>query len=133
MSELLNFILDHEDAFKRFVIVLLQHIDADANSNNSKARLASLYSDFSHQAKSNPDGYAANISAWRQAISRALQAAKIPSSRVAGGSGSGYNTLVLETGEELLRALNTKTWGRPVALGSVIVGLRRFRSGSFVN
>jgi len=131
MSELLNFILDHEEAFKRFTAALLQGLDAEANTNNSKARLASLYSDFSYQAKSNPDGYAANVSAWRQAISRALQAGKIPSSRAAGGaSGSGYNTLLLETGEELSRALNTRTWGRPVALGNVIVSLSVSSAGS---
>jgi len=90
---------------------------------NSKARLASLYSDFSYQAKTNPEGYIANISAWRQALGRALRAGKVPSSGANSGSGrvAGNDTLVLETGEELSRALDTRTWGRPVALGSVIV------------
>ena len=42
---------------------------------------------------------------------------------------AGNDTLVLVTGEELSRALNTRTWGRPVALGSVIVSFKTHPSG----
>ena len=42
---------------------------------------------------------------------------------------AGNDTLVLETGEELSRALDTRTWGRPVALGSVIVSFNAPMSG----
>lgn len=42
---------------------------------------------------------------------------------------AGNDTLVLETGEELSRALNTRTWGRPVALGSMIVSFKTHPSG----
>jgi hypothetical protein len=42
---------------------------------------------------------------------------------------AGNDTLVLETSEELSRALNTRTWGRPVALSSVIVSFKTHSSG----
>ncbi|KAI9681027.1 MAG: hypothetical protein M1822_007101 [Bathelium mastoideum] len=96
MTELLQFILDHEAAFQ------------------STGRLASLYSDFRLQAVINPDGYSANISAWRKALTDAARAGVIPAQ--AGSRG----LLTIPTGEELIRALESKQWGRPLALGSVI-------------
>ncbi|KAI9705565.1 MAG: hypothetical protein M1836_006321 [Candelina mexicana] len=96
MSELLNFVLNHEEQFRR-------------------ARLASLYSDFRVQQTSNPDGYAANISAWQQALAHATRKGLIPSAGAASN-----DLLTLRTGEELLRALETKEWGRPLALGAVV-------------
>jgi hypothetical protein len=42
---------------------------------------------------------------------------------------AGNDTLVLETGEELSRSLNTRTWGRPVALGNVIVSSKTHSPG----
>ncbi|EON61088.1 hypothetical protein W97_00299 [Coniosporium apollinis CBS 100218] len=95
MSELLNFILDHEEAFRR-------------------ARLASLYSDFRYQQATNPDGYVANINAWRKALIDASRAGLLP------GQGASNDLLSIRTGEELARALETKQWGRPLALGAVI-------------
>ncbi|KAK4984640.1 hypothetical protein LTR50_006490 [Elasticomyces elasticus] len=100
MSELLDFLRTHEEAFR------------------SRARLASLYSDFRSQRAANPDGYAANTSAWLHALTSASRAGLVPSSRP-GGTGAG-NTLVLETGEALARALQTREWGRPLALGAVV-------------
>ncbi|KZF23232.1 Snf7 family protein [Xylona heveae TC161] len=95
MSELLNFILNHEEQFRR-------------------ARLASLYSDFRHQQTTNPDGYNANIVAWQTALANAARAGLIPA------PGAGSDHLTLRTGEDLLRELETKEWGRPLALGAVI-------------
>ncbi|KAI9781598.1 MAG: hypothetical protein M1839_005813 [Geoglossum umbratile] len=95
MSELLNFILNHEDQFRR-------------------ARLPSLYSDFRHQRTTNPDGYAVNISAWRTALGHAAREGLIPT------QGPRHDLLVLRFSEELRHALETKEWGQPLALGAVI-------------
>ncbi|KAK4920571.1 hypothetical protein LTR28_012875, partial [Elasticomyces elasticus] len=97
MSELLDFLRTHEEAFR------------------SRARLASLYSDFRSQRAANPDGYAANTSAWLHALASASRAGLVPSSRP-----GARNTLVLDTGETLARALQTREWGRPLALGAVV-------------
>ncbi|KAJ5900710.1 uncharacterized protein N7473_004780 [Penicillium subrubescens] len=112
MSDLLNYILNNEDAFRR-------------------NRLPSLYSDFTLQRKTNPDGYAVNIAAWEQALNRAAKRGYTSSRgvRVRSGSiGSPKNTdenkkktdhLILRTDESLLRDLELPEWGRPVALGAV--------------
>lgn len=84
--------------------------------NRHRARLPSLYSDFTLQRSSNPDGFVANVSAWENALRKAAQAGLIPA------PDNGHDTLSLRTGEELLQALTTKEWGRPLALGTVIVG-----------
>ncbi|OCK80152.1 hypothetical protein K432DRAFT_298294 [Lepidopterella palustris CBS 459.81] len=96
MSELLAFILDHEEAFR------------------SRGRLASLYSDFRLQLNTNPDGYNANVSAWKKALADATRAGVIPA------RGEENDLLSIRTGEELSRALASKEWGRPMALGAVI-------------
>ena len=56
-----------------------------------------------------------NCGAWIDFLSRAAWAGLIPA------SSRGHDTLTLKTGEDLLRALETKEWGRPLALGAVIV------------
>ncbi|KAI7223162.1 hypothetical protein KC333_g601 [Hortaea werneckii] len=98
MNELLEFLRTHEEAFR------------------SRARLASLYSDFRNQRQTNPDGYHANASAWMRALAAAANAGLIPSS----SASSQHDHFVLQTGEELARALQTQELGRPLALGSVI-------------
>jgi charged multivesicular body protein 7 len=92
-----------------------------------------LYSDFTLQKKTNPDGYAVNIAAWEQALNRAAKRGYTSSRgvRVRSGSlGSANNTtggrkktdhLILRTDESLLRDLELPEWGRPVALGAVFV------------
>ncbi|MCJ1288386.1 hypothetical protein MMC26_007742 [Xylographa opegraphella] len=92
MSELLSFLLQHEENFRRF-------------------RLASLYSDFRSQQAINPDGYKTNLSAWETGLAHAAQAGLIP---------GGKDILSLRTGESLLHALETKEWGTPLALTPVI-------------
>ncbi|KAJ5098093.1 hypothetical protein N7532_005094 [Penicillium argentinense] len=112
MSELLDYILRHEDAFRR-------------------NRLPSLYSDFALQKKTNPDGYAINVAAWEQALNRAAKRGYTSSRgvRVRSGSASSQNIgrpsrkktdhLILRTDESLLRDLELPELGRPVALGAV--------------
>ncbi|KAK7510977.1 Snf7-domain-containing protein [Phyllosticta citriasiana] len=96
MSRLLNYIQENEEAFK------------------SRGRLSSLYSDFRIQQATNPDGYQANLSAWRKALIDATRAGLIPSQTGAN------NLLTLGTGDQLLRELSTKEWGQPLALAAVI-------------
>ncbi|CAI7568648.1 unnamed protein product [Penicillium bialowiezense] len=114
MSDLLKYILDNEEAFRR-------------------NRLPSLYSDFTPQKKTNPDGYAVNVAAWEQALNRAAKRGYTSSRgvRVRSGSNvSGGTTpvkrkktdhLILRTDESLLRDLESSEWGRPAALGTVFV------------
>lgn len=83
--------------------------------------MPSLYSDFRVQRITNPDGYTANVSAWQMALAHAAQEGMIPS------RGSSNNLLILQTGQELLQALETKEWGQPLALGTVVVGNFRDR------
>ncbi|MCJ1277606.1 hypothetical protein MMC21_005420 [Puttea exsequens] len=95
MREPLPSILSQDDQFRR-------------------ARLPSLYSDFTTQRNSNPDGFAANTTAWISLLSKAANAGLL------GGSRDGPDTLSLETGQELLQRLQTKEWGRPLAIATVI-------------
>ncbi|KAK6600477.1 Snf7 family protein [Botrytis cinerea] len=89
MSELFNYLLDNEPQFRR-------------------ARLAALYSDFRQQQTLNPDGYQANIEAWQKALAKAARAGVMPS------QGSSPDLLILRADDELLRALDTNEWGRPL-------------------
>ncbi|KAJ9291272.1 hypothetical protein DTO021C3_1072 [Paecilomyces variotii] len=107
MSDLLTYILTHEDAFR-------------------KNRLPSLYSDFALQKSTNPDGYAVNVAAWEHALTNAARAGQLSSSRSTLGSGGGgerqrkkTDHIVLRADETLLRELESPEWGRPVALASV--------------
>ncbi|KAF7860422.1 hypothetical protein EAF04_008548 [Stromatinia cepivora] len=95
MSELFNYLLNNEPQFRR-------------------ARLAALYSDFHQQQTLNPDGYQANIEAWRKALANAARAGVMPS------QGSSPDLLILKADDELLRALDTNEWGRPLSLGAVV-------------
>lgn len=96
MSDLVEFLCQNEPSFR-------------------KARLPALYSDFLSQRASNPDGYAANVAAWRRALST------IARSGLANAGGSGNrNLLVLSTDESLIRALESRQYGRPLAIGVAV-------------
>ncbi|KAL4812772.1 Snf7-domain-containing protein [Aspergillus spinulosporus] len=105
MSDLLNYVLS-QDSFR-------------------KNRLPSLYSDFSIQKKTNPDGYQVNVAAWEQALTRAARNGYISSHTFSQNAGDGKvqrrkaNHLILHVSERLLRDLETPELGRPVALGAV--------------
>lgn len=113
-------------------------------SNRFRNRLPSLYSDFTLQKRTNPDGYAVNVAAWEQALNHAARRGYTSSRGVRVRSGSlslspssstakqntGNNDpslrkktdhLILRTDESLLRDLESSEWGRPVALGAVFV------------
>ncbi|KAI5840718.1 hypothetical protein DFP73DRAFT_574523 [Morchella snyderi] len=72
------------------------------------ARLPSLYSDFRHLRTNNPRGFTANTTTWTGALASAVRAGVLP------------DTLVLRTGEELVAALATREWGRPLGIGCVV-------------
>lgn len=76
----------------------------------NRPRLAALYSDFSSLQTTNPDGYAANIEAWRKGLAHASFAGVLPS----------RSLLTLSISADLLRSLESKQWGRPLALGTVV-------------
>jgi charged multivesicular body protein 7 len=90
-------------------------------------RLPSLYSDFAIQKNTNPDGYAVNVAAWEKALTHAARDGCIVSSGRFGGGLTGGNKkrdhLVLNVDDNLLRELESPEWGKPVALGSVLVCL----------
>ena len=81
------------------------------------SRLPSLYSDLTVQKTSNPEGYAANITAWTAALSRLL---------ISGHLGS---RLVLHADDSLLDNLASGKYGRP-SLGCVLD--EGVRSGKFI-
>jgi charged multivesicular body protein 7 len=94
-SELLEFILQHEEGFQ------------------SRNRLASLYADFRLQLSTNPEGYYANISVWKKALADAARAGKIPA------PGGTHDLLNIRTGEDIARALQHPRFGRPTCLSAV--------------
>ncbi|GIJ89346.1 hypothetical protein Asppvi_008284 [Aspergillus pseudoviridinutans] len=106
MSDLLNYILTQEDSFK-------------------KNRLPSLYSDFTLQKKTNPDGYAVNVAAWERALTRAARRGFVsasPSRESSSTTATAVQSdhLMLRTDDSLIRALEIPEYGRPVALGAVL-------------
>jgi len=86
----------------------------ERDENFRKARLPALYSDFRAQRTLNPDGFQANVSAWRQALARAAWEGRIASQV------SAPNIFVLNVDENLVRSLESKQFGRPLALGTVV-------------
>ncbi|EXJ84025.1 hypothetical protein A1O3_04692 [Capronia epimyces CBS 606.96] len=91
MSPLLDWLVEHEPAFR-------------------KTRLPSLYSDLAVQKSSNPEGYAANVTAWESALARAALAGQLPLEQ----------RLILQTSDDLLNALASPQYGRPSGLGCVL-------------
>ncbi|KAB8364855.1 hypothetical protein FH972_024716 [Carpinus fangiana] len=93
---------------------LLSWILSNETPFQSPNRLTSLYSDFTASRASNPDGYAANVAAWRTALQHAYRAG------VAAQSGdTSNNTFVIRTGPTLAAALEKHDIGSPGALGAV--------------
>ncbi|PHH83569.1 hypothetical protein CDD82_7130 [Ophiocordyceps australis] len=86
---------------------LVQH---DANFRRS--RLPALYSDFRSLETLNPDGFKANVAAWRDALF--MLASKGLLSR----HGSGY--FILQVDDSLPRLLENKQYGQPLALGTAL-------------
>lgn len=91
MSPLLDWLIEHEPSFR-------------------PTRLPSLYSDLSVQKTTNPEGYAANVTAWSSALTRAALAGQLPLEQ----------RLILQASDGLLDALASAQYGRPSGLGSVL-------------
>ena len=107
-SPLLKYLLTNEPSFRKSVTLLSPSYPA--NHKYYRARLAALYSDFSPLRALNPDGYSANITAWTQGLSHAARAGSLPSN----------DSLILSLDSLLYQELETKEWGRPLALGTVV-------------
>ncbi|KAL1879417.1 hypothetical protein VTK73DRAFT_6949 [Phialemonium thermophilum] len=97
MSKLLDYLVEHEPSFR-------------------KARLPALYSDFRSQRALNPDGYHANVAAWRRALAQIPRSGLAPPPR----SGTTPDLLVLDCDDRLLAALESKQYGRPLALSAAV-------------
>jgi charged multivesicular body protein 7 len=80
-----------------------------------RARLPALYSDFQSQRTLNPDGYEANVSAWRRALALIAKSGLAPAPKATSPS-----LLVLHCDQALLRALESKQYGQPLALAAVV-------------
>lgn len=76
--------------------------------------MPALYSDFRSQKSLNPDGFQANVAAWRGALSRAAWEGRLSSAAATS------DLLTVSVDDRLLRALESKQFGRPLALGTVI-------------
>lgn len=119
-TTLLDYLLHNEPSFRKYVpsIILsppLQSYRTHKVVLLRRARLPALYSDFRPQRTLNPDGYQANISAWRRALAAIARSGLAPASK----SSTQPNLLVLDCDERLVRALESKQFGRPLALGAV--------------
>ncbi|KAK8081211.1 Snf7 family protein [Apiospora hydei] len=91
MSELLDYLVQNEQDFR-------------------KARLPALYSDFTPLRTINPDGFTANLAAS-------------PPPSLAGHAPSRSpqrSHFILEIDDNLLRSLETKQYGQPLSLGTVL-------------
>lgn len=95
MGETAEFLVEHDPNFRR-------------------ARLPALYSDFRSQRALNPDGFQANTTAWAEGLSLATREGRIFS------SSSTPDLLILSVDDHLLRSLEYKHFGQPLALGSVV-------------
>ncbi|KAM3516664.1 hypothetical protein NHJ13051_009695 [Beauveria bassiana] len=94
MGELAEFLAQNDAAFR-------------------KARLPALYADFRPQRTLNPDGYSANVTAWRHALSLLARRGLL-------SQGTNTNILILNLEESLLRKLESRQFGQPLALGTVV-------------
>lgn len=88
---LLQYLLQHEPSFR-------------------DSRLPSLYSDLTNLRTTNPEGFAANAQAWTSALLRLAVAGNLPTEQ----------RLILCSSTDLLSALSSPRYGRPVGLGAVL-------------
>ncbi|CAK7275125.1 hypothetical protein SEPCBS119000_006520 [Sporothrix epigloea] len=93
----------------------------------NRSRLPALYSDFRGLKTTNPEGYAANIGAWRRGLASLVRSGMLPASASVPSSASktrsssaSTNFLILTTGQALLDAVQSDRYGRPLALDAVV-------------
>lgn len=75
-----------------------------------QSRLPSLYSDLSNLRITNPEGFAANSQAWTSALTLLALSGKLPTEQ----------RVILSCSDNLLVALSSPNYGRPVGLGAVL-------------
>jgi charged multivesicular body protein 7 len=83
-------------------------------SHQKRARLPALYADFGPQRHSNPDGYAANVRAWREAIEHAARQGSLRRN-------DDSHALVICVDSQLLADLEHRCYGQPLALDAVVL------------
>lgn len=109
MGELADYLTENDQNFRKY-----GNYTAPSHKNlvliRYRARLPALYSDFRPQRTLNPDGYRANVSAWRTALSNLTSKNLLSSSSL----------LVASIDNGLLRQLESKQFGQPLALGTVV-------------
>lgn len=115
MGDLLQFVLSQQDQFRRCAPRACAL--TFTTLTNGRARLPSLFSDFTTQRQTNPDGYAANVKTWEDVLCKAAGAGLVT------GQDGHIRRVSLEIGPHLLQKLESKEWGRPLALNAVIVGI----------
>ncbi|KJR87901.1 charged multivesicular body protein 7 [Sporothrix schenckii 1099-18] len=99
----------------------------------TRSRLPALYSDFRSLRTTNPEGYAANVAAWRRALGSLVRGGMLPATAAvlapskskgtpsaSTASTAARSFLVLAAGQPLLDALQSDRYGRPLALDAVI-------------
>ncbi|KAJ3473379.1 hypothetical protein NLG97_g10336 [Lecanicillium saksenae] len=94
MGELAEFLVQNDAAFR-------------------KSRLPALYADFRSQRTLNPDAYSVNVTAWRHALSLLASHGLL-------SHGANANILILNLDDYLLRGLESRGFGQPMALGTVV-------------
>jgi hypothetical protein len=97
-----------------------------ANANSSPNRVESLYDDLNRLKQFEPAGYRANVDTWRHAL---LAASKEGLVSTTPGNAT-KSRFVMSTGDQLLKALDTRQFGIPQSLGLVLV--RILWSGYFI-
>ncbi|KAK9235828.1 hypothetical protein V1525DRAFT_380770 [Lipomyces kononenkoae] len=95
-------------------------------------RLPSLFADFRRLKESNPDGYDANIAAWKKVLIQAVREGgprywkgSVTPVDGTGGDKTGYadggdDVLIIHSGKKLLDRLTSLEWGKPLGLSAVI-------------
>lgn len=114
MGDLAEYLTQHDANFRQYGSLSACHVENDTHWYSLRSRLPSLYSDFRPQRTLNPDGYRANVSAWRQALARLASNGHL--SQV----GANSSVFVLDLDSSLLRSLEDKRYGQPLALGTII-------------
>lgn len=95
-------------------------------STTSTSRLQALYSDFSRQRQSNPASYHANVEWWRKALESLVGSGSQDIDFSRGPSQEHHlsksDRLVLHANRNLMERVKIPRVGKPLSLGSVLVG-----------
>ena len=119
-AALLDWLIQNEPAFRKSAYRPTIAYRYRLTRLASRSRLLSLYSDLSLQRTTNPDGYNANITAWKDALTHAACVNVLPS----------RHAFILCPSDTLLNALSSPQYGRPLGLGAVID--ESVRAGSMI-